>query len=109
MNKAIVIGNLARDPEPGYTANEIGYCRFTVAVNRKGTNQQGEKQADFIQIVAWRQLAELCVSYLTKGKKVCVVGQIQTRSYEDKDGIKKYVTEVIADEVEFLSPKPGDA
>lgn len=75
---------------------------FTIAVNRRFTNQQGVREADFIPIVAWRQTAELCARYLTKGRKVAVEGAIQTRSYDAQDGTKRYVTEVIADSVEFL-------
>lgn len=109
MNKAILIGNLTRDPESGSTTSGVNYCRFTIAVNRRFTNQAGEREADFIPIVAWRKQADLCAKYLAKGRKVAVVGAIQPRSYDGQDGVKRYVTEVVADEVEFLSPKPMDA
>lgn len=78
-------------------------CSFRLAVQRKFTNQQtGQREADFIPIVAWRQTGELCAKYLTKGRKCAVCGSIQTRSYDAKDGGKRYVTEIIADEVQFL-------
>ena len=102
MNKAILIGNLTRDPELRTTGSGISVCSFTLAVNRRFTTQQGVREADFIPIVVWRQQAELCARYLTKGRKCAVVGSIQTRSYDAQDGTKRYVTEVVADEVEFI-------
>lgn len=102
MNKAILIGNLTRDPDSRTTANGISVCTFSIAVNRRFTSQSGERQADFIPIVCWRGLAENCSKYLHKGSKVAVVGMIQTRTYEAQDGSKRYVTEVVADEVQFL-------
>lgn len=104
MNKAILIGNLTRDPEVRTTGSGASVCSFTIAVNRRFSNQQGEKVTDFFNIVAWRQLGELCGKYLAKGRKVCITGEIQNRSYE-KDGVKRYMTEIIADDVEFLTPK----
>ena len=80
-------------------------CTFSIAVNRKNKNQAGEKVTDFFNIVAWRQLGELCGKYLAQGRKVCVVGELQNRSYDGKDGTKKYITEIIADDVEFLTPR----
>lgn len=109
MNRVILIGNLARDPELKTTSNGIATCAFAIAVNRKFKNAQGVQEADFIQIVAWRQLAELCAKYLAKGRKVGVVGTLQTRNYTAQDGTKRYVTEVIADEIEFLAPRSSDA
>lgn len=112
MNKAILIGNLTRDPEMRTGASGTPVCNFTLAVNRRFTNKQGVREADFINIVAFKQTAELCARYLSKGRKCGVVGMIQTRSYDAQDGTKRYVTEVIADEVEFLSPAQenrGDA
>ena len=105
MNKAILIGNLTRDPEMKNTASGISACTFTLAINRRYANQQGKKEADYINVVAWRQLAELCARYLERGSKAAVVGTIQTRSYDAQDGSKRYVTEVVADEVEFLTAK----
>lgn len=107
MNKWIGISNLTRDPELSETPNGTAVCKFTVAVNRNFTNANGERECDFINVVAWRSLAENCGRFLSKGKKVSVVGSLQTRSYES-NGEKKYVTEIMADEVEFLSPKDED-
>ena len=105
MNKAIFTGNLTRDPESRTTPNGVPVCTFTVAVQRKFKNQQGERDADYLPVVAWRQIAELCGQYLHKGSKVGITGSIQTRTYDANDGSKRYVTEIIADEVEFLTPK----
>ena len=107
MNKAILIGNLTRDPEMRKTASGICACTFTLAVNRRYANQQGVREADFINVVAWRGLAENCIRFLGQGSKCAVVGTIQTRSYDAQDGSKRYVTEVVADEVEFLTVKAG--
>ena len=104
MNKVILIGNLARDPEMHTTQGGVSKCSFTVAVTRRFANQQGVREADFIPVVAWRQTAEFCGRYFQKGKKIAVVGSIQTRSYDAQDGTKRYVTEVVADEVEFVTP-----
>ena len=109
MNKAILIGNLTKDPEVRTTPSGVTVCTFSIAVNRRGTNQAGERIADFFNIVAWRQLGELCGKYLAKGRKVSVIGEIQTRSYDAKDGSKRYITEIVADEVEFLTPKGQDS
>ena len=103
MNKAILIGNLTRDPEYKTTSGGVAVCRFTLAINRRFADANGNRAADYITVIAWRQLADLCARYLSKGKKVGVVGQIQSRSYDAQDGSKRYVTEVVADEVEFLS------
>lgn len=105
MNKIIITGNLARDPELKTTTTGKMVCTFSVAVNRKFKNQQGVREVDFLNVVAWNQTAELCAKYLTKGRKVGVEGSVQTRSYEAQDGTKRYVVEIIASEVEFLSPK----
>ena len=105
MNKAILIGNLARDPETRNTPSGVSCTTFTVACNRRFVNQQGVREADFIPVVCWRQTPELCARYLSKGRKVAVEGSIQTRSYDAQDGTKRYVTEIIADNVEFLSSR----
>jgi single-strand DNA-binding protein len=105
MNKAIIIGNITRDPETRTTGQGTAVTTFTVAVARRFTNTQGERETDFIPVVTWRGLAETCARYLKKGSKVAVVGAIQTRSYEAQDGSKRYVTDIQADEVEFLTPK----
>lgn len=104
LNRVILVGRLTRDPDLRYTANGgVAVTRFTVAVNRKFTNQQGEREADFINIVTWRALAENCGNYLKKGSLVAIEGRIQTRSYENQEGRTVYVTEVVADDVRFLS------
>lgn len=105
MNKAVLIGNLVRDPEIRQTKTGVSTCTFTIAVNRLHTNGQGKREADYIPIVTWRGMAESCAKHLRQGNKVGIVGMIQTRSYDAQDGSKRYVTEVIADEVEFLTPK----
>lgn len=105
MNKVILIGNLTKDPEHMSTTNGVSVCRFTLAVQRKFAGQDGEREADFINIVTWRGLADNCHKFLSKGKKCGIVGEIQTRSYDAQDGTKRYVTEVVANEVEFLSAK----
>ena len=104
MNKVYLIGNLTRDPEMRSTSTGIPVCNFSIAVNRRFRNAQtGQQETDFFNIVAWRQLAELCSRYLAKGRKVAVVGSIQTRSYEAQDGSKRTAFDIVADEVEFLS------
>lgn len=105
MNKVFLIGNLTRDPELSETPSGVSVCKFDIAVNRNFTNANGERECDFLKIVTWRALAENCGNYLSKGKKVSVAGSIQTRSYNDSNGDKRYVTEIIANEVEFLSPR----
>ena len=105
MNKVILIGNLTRDVETNTTNNGIEFARFTIAVQRRFKNADGEYDTDFINCVAWRELAEHCSKFLSKGKKCAVVGSLQTRSYDAQDGTKRYVTEVVAEEVEFLTPK----
>ena len=104
MNKVVLIGNLVRDPEVRATQSGISVCNFTVAVNRRFKKENGEQETDFLNIIAWRQLAELCSKYLAKGRKVAVTGSIQTRQYEEKDGSKRTARDIVADEVEFLSP-----
>ena len=108
MNKIILIGNLTRDPELRSTAGGTSVCSFTIAVNRRFAPQGGEREADYFRINAWRQLADTCARYLTKGRKVAVVGELQARTYEAKDGTTRMSLDVSADEVEFLSPKSSD-
>lgn len=105
MNKAILIGRLTADPETRTTQSGVSVCKFTLAVDRRFRDADGNRQADFIPVIAWRQLADLCERYLAKGNKCAVVGSIQTRTYDAQDGSKRYVTELVADEVEFLTPK----
>ena len=110
MNKVYLIGNLTRDPEMRSTSTGIPVCNFSIAVNRRFRNAQtGQRETDFFNIVAWRQLAELCGRYLAKGRKVAVVGSIQTRTYEAQDGSKRSAFDIVADEVEFLSAGQGNA
>ncbi|MBR2614711.1 MAG: single-stranded DNA-binding protein [Clostridia bacterium] len=104
MNKVILIGNLARDPELSETPNGIAVCRLTVAVSRS----YGNSEADFFNVTVWRERAETCAKYLSKGSKVGIVGSLQNRSYEDKDGVKRYATDIVANEVEFLSQKSSN-
>jgi len=98
----ILIGNLTRDPELRYTPDGTPVASFTIAVNRAFTTRQGEREADFIPIVVWRKRAETCSEYLAKGSQVAVEGRLQIRNYEDKDGVKRRVAEVVAWSVQFL-------
>lgn len=102
LNQVALIGNLTRDPELRYTPDGTPVASFTIAVNRPFINREGEREADFIPIVVWRKRAETCSEYLMKGSQVAVEGRLQVRSYEDKNGVRKWVTEVIARRVEFL-------
>lgn len=108
MNKVVLIGNLTRDPEINTTNSGVAVCRFSIAVSRRFANAEGERDADFINIVVWRNLAETCHKYLKKGSKCAVVGRIQTSSYDAQDGTKRYTTDVVADEVEFLNSRNGE-
>lgn len=108
MNKIILIGNLTRDPENSTTPGGVNFTTFQIAVNRPFTNSSGERVADYFDIIAWRQLADKCAKYLFKGSKVGIHGSVQRRQYEDRDGIKRTSFEVVADEVEFLTPKNVD-
>jgi len=105
MNKVYLIGNLTRDPELAETNSGIKVCRFAIAVNRNYSSNDGERQTDFFNITVWRTQAENCGRYLKKGSKVAIVGSLQNRSYEDKEGIKRNVTDIVANEVEFLSTR----
>lgn len=105
MNKVFLIGRLTRDPELRYTGSNIAVATFSLAVNRNFSNNAGEREADFINIVVWRKQAENVKNYLTQGSQVAIDGRIQTRTYDGQDGQKRYVTEVVADNVEFLGSK----
>lgn len=105
LNRAILIGRLTKEPELRYTPTGVAVCQFTLAVDRTFQNN-GEKEADFIPVVVWRQLAETCANYLHKGRLTAVEGRIQVRNYENNEGKKVYVTEVIADNVRFLESAP---
>ena len=109
LNRIIIMGRLVRDPELRTTQSGIPVTSFTLAVDRDfKSRDSGEKSTDFIDVVAWRQTAELCARYLSKGRKVAVEGSIQNRSYDAQDGSKRYITEIVADNVEFLSSPQGD-
>lgn len=107
MNKVFLIGNLTKDPELKTTTNGVSLCNFTLAVGRRFANQSGEREADFLPIIVWRAQADNCYKYLKKGSKVSVCGSIQTRVYETPEGSRRYMTEVVAEEVEFISTKNG--
>ena len=111
MNKVILMGRLTRDPEVRYTqTNNTLVASFSLAVNRRFVRQGEERQADFINIVAWSKLGEFCSKYFKKGQQVAVIGRIQTRTWDDENGVKHYVTEVVAEEAYFAdSKRDGDA
>ena len=106
LNRVVLIGRLTRDPELRYTPNGVATTRLGLAVNRNFTNAQGEREADFIDVVAWRKQAETVAQYLKKGRLVAIDGRLQTRSYE-KDGVRHKVYEVVADQVRFLYSAKG--
>jgi single-strand DNA-binding protein len=105
LNRVILIGRLAQDPELRYTPSGVAVTRFTVAVSRRFTNQNGEREADFINCVAWQRLAENIANYTRKGSLVGVEGRLQVRSYENQEGRTVKTTEVVAEDVRFLEPK----
>ena len=105
MNKAILVGRLTRDPDVRYTQTGKVVATFTLAVDRYV--REGQREADFIPVVVWGKMAEVCGDNLTKGRKVLVDGRIQVRNYEDKTGQKRYVTEIVAQSVEFLEKRDG--
>ena len=106
MNVICLLGRLTADPELRHTANQVSVTSFTIAVDRRFVAQGQERQADFINIVAWRQTADFCNKFLHKGDRVAVEGTIQNRSYDAQDGSKRYVTEIMADSVEALTDRP---
>ncbi len=108
MNKVILIGNLTRDPELNTTNSGVAVCRFSIAVQRRFASADNGPQADFFNIVVWRGQAENCHKFLKKGSKCCVVGRLQNSSYEAQDGTKRYTTDIVADEVEFLASRNGE-
>lgn len=103
MNKVYLIGNVTKDVSASETPSGVAVCRFSIAVNRDYKTEGGERIADFFNITVWRNQAEVCGKFLKKGSKVAIVGSLQNRTYEDKDGIKRTVTDIVASEVEFLS------
>lgn len=105
INRVVLVGRLTKDPDIKYTPSGIPMCRFTIAVNRTFTNQQGEKEADFIGCLAFRKQAENLANFMTKGSLIGVDGRIQSGSYEGNDGKRVYTTDVIADSIQFLEPR----
>ena len=110
MNKVILMGRLTKDPEVRYTqTNNTLVASFTMAVNRRFVKAGEERQADFIPIVAWSKLGEFCSKYFKKGQQVAITGRIQTRSWDDENGVKRYITEVVAEEAYFADTKKDSA
>lgn len=109
MNKVILVGNLTRDPEYQTTPSGVALARFSIAVQRRYSNADGNREADFINLVAWRGQADFVNKYFKKGSRIGVCGSLQTRSYEANDGTKRTVTEVVVDDVEFVGPKQDDS
>lgn len=105
MNKVFLIGNLTKNPELTSTGSGISVCKFTLAVSRRFSNRDGVRETDFLPIIVWREQADNCNRYLKKGSKAAVSGSIQTRTYDANDGSRRYITEIVADEVQFLSTK----
>ncbi len=109
VNKVILVGNLGKDPELRYTASGTAVCTFSLATSERFKDRDGQQQekTEWHNIVAWRQLAEICGKFLVKGKQVYIEGKIQTRSYDDRDGNKRYITEIVADQMQMLG-RAGD-
>ena len=105
MNRTILIGRLVKDPEVKTTQSQVAFCSFTIAVDRKFKTAGGERQSDFISCIAWRQQAEFLGKYFQKGSRVAIAGNLQSRTYDDANGKKVYVTEVVCDELEFVDSK----
>lgn len=108
MNKVILIGRLTADPELRYTKKNQAYARFNLAVNRDYTKEDGTREADFINVIAWEQKAELTNKYLKKGNRIAIEGRIQTGSYDKEDGSRAYTTDIVVEHVEFIESKPKD-
>src|SRR5690625_3642057 len=105
LNRVVLVGRLTKDPDLRYTPNGVAVANFTIAVNRPFTNQQGNREADFINCVVWRRPAENLANYMTKGSMIGVDGRVQTRTFEGQDGKTVFVTEIVADSVQFLESK----
>ena len=105
MNRVMLIGRLTAKPELRYTGSNVPYSRFSIAVNRTFSNNQGQRETDFINIVVWRKQAENVCNFLDKGSLVAVEGRLQTGNYDDKDGNKRYTMDVVGDNVQFLESK----
>ena len=108
MNKVFLIGNLTRDPEIRETPSGVSVCRFSIAVQRPYSSQDGERQTDFFNCTAWRATAETIARYTKKGNKVAVTGSIQLRNYEDNQGVKRTAVDIIVQDIEFLTPRTAD-
>lgn len=102
MNKVIIVGRITKDPEVKLTTNQTQFCNFTIAVDRRFKDSNGQRQADFISCVAWKQTAQFIQKYFKKGSRIGIVGCIQTRNFEDQNGQKVYITEVLVEEAEFV-------
>ena len=109
MNKIMLIGRLTKDPELRYTQSGTAVASFTLAVNRRFPNQNGEREADFINCVAWQKAAEFVANYFKKGQQMALEGRLQVRSYEGNDGQRRWVTEVVAEQIEFVGSKNHNA
>ncbi|MFB1100527.1 single-stranded DNA-binding protein [Terribacillus sp. JSM ZJ617] len=107
LNRVVLVGRLTKDPELRYTPNGVAVANFTLAVNRPFSNQSGEREADFINCVVWRRPAENLANFMSKGSLVGVDGRVQTRSFDNQEGNRVYVTEIVADSVQFLETKSG--
>lgn len=105
MNKVFLIGNLTRDPELTVTPSGVSLCRFSIAVSRRYAGSDGTRETDYFNIVVWRNQADNCNRFLKKGSKAAVIGSIQTRTYDKQDGTKGYATDIVAEEVQFLSSR----
>ena len=105
MNKVVLLGRLTAKPELRYTSSNTAYTRFTVAVNRRQTKEDGTRDADFITVVAWRRTAEIISQYFDKGSQICIDGNIRTGSYDDQNGNRRYTTEVFVDNFDFVDSK----
>lgn len=108
LNRVVLVGRLTKPPELKYTQSGIAVCRFTLAVNRTFTNQQGQREADFVNCVAWKRLAENLANHLGKGSLAGVDGRIQTSNFDGKDGNRIFMTEVVAEQIHFLEPKKNN-
>ena len=108
MNRVILVGRITRDPELRTSPNNVSFTAFSIAVNRTAVSSNGEREADFINCVAWRSSAEFIHKYFKKGNKIGIVGNIQTRSYDAEDGTKRYVTEIVVEECEFVQSKKNE-
>ena len=109
LNRVVLIGRLTKDPELRYTPNGVAVATFTLAVDRNYKNANGERETDFIPCVVYRQLAELCANYLAKGRLAAIDGRIQVRSFDGQDGQRRWITEVVGENVRFLSPKENNS